>query len=540
MRIRPDRPVPTAVAVALPVTGAVHLFAASGSRGSGRRHRRKSAEEAGVGSYGRFRADLRDVLDRYGRRTSAPHKRFVLFLILVGTALRAWMLFKPITYDEAFAYVTFATQPFGAMISNYSHPANHILHTLLMKMSTAVFGIGLVPMRLPAFIAGVLTMPLFYLFVRGMFNRYIALMALALVASSGGLIEYSALAQGYSITWLCMVTALVLGRHFINENNSITAVLIGVSCAVGVWAVPGMVVVVAMVHLWLLFSLLFKYEQSLRSRLGNLFLSLVVFCFLGLLLYMPVILKHGLGQLFSHNALPEHTWKAFTRKYGDQALDVWAYFVDTAGTWVALLGFAGLSQAAFVSSKYRMLLFGMVLGCVPIVLLLADVGAPRMWLFTLYILHLSSAIAVFYVLKFVQDKLIPGFGKRSRTAGACLVLLLLAVPAMTTIKDRVPRFAEAAWAATYLAETLEPGDHVLADARWLAPLGFHLVANDVDLGVVGGAPTAGHVGFVVVDKSEGESMDLVLRGHALSSSAFADSTMVLDRGRIETFAARYR
>ena len=464
----------------------------------------------------------------------------MLFLILFGAALRAWMLFKPVTYEEAFTYVTFATQPFGAIMSDYSHPSNHILHTLLMKMSTGIFGVGLVPMRLPAFIAGVLTMPLFYIFVRGMFNRYIAVMALALVASSGGLIEYSALAQGYSITWLFMVAALVLGRHFINENNSITAVLIGMACALGVWALPGAVVMVAMVHLWLLFSLLFKYEQSLRSRLGNLLLSLVVFFFLGLLLYMPVVLKHGLDQLFSHNVMPQHTWKVFSKKYGDQALDVWAYFVDTAATWVALLGFLGLSQAAFVSSKYRMLMFGMLLGCVPIVMVLADVGPARNWLFTLYILHLSTAIALFYLLKFVQDKLIPGFGKRSRTAGACLVLLLLAVPAMSTIRDRVPRFAEAAWAATYLTETLEPGDHVLADARWQAPIGFHLVAHKVDLGVVGGAPTAGHLAFVVVDGSEGESMDFVLRHHGLTSSAFADSTMVLDRGRIETFAARYR
>src|SRR5436190_8190216 len=308
----------------------------SGSRGSGRRHRRGAADEAGAGIFKRFRSDLRDVRDRYRKRTSTAHKRFVLFLILFGAVLRAWMLFMPVTYEEAFAYLTFATRSFGTIMSDYSHPTNHILHTLLMKMSTSVLGPGLVSMRLPAFIAGVLTMPVFYLFVRGMFNRYIALTALALVASSGGLIEYGALAQGYSITWLCMVIALALGRHFINENNPVTAVLIGLACALGAWAIPAMIFIVAMIHIWLFLALVFKYDQSLRGRLSNLVLSLVVFILVALLLYLPVIMVHGLDQLFHHAALPERTWKVFALHYGDQALDLWAYFVVTAAVWVAL------------------------------------------------------------------------------------------------------------------------------------------------------------------------------------------------------------
>ncbi|MEO8590820.1 MAG: glycosyltransferase family 39 protein [Flavobacteriales bacterium] len=528
------------LASAAPVAGMWPVLAASGSRGSGRSHRRKVAEEAGTGMLTRFRADLRDVLLRYETRTSGPHRRFVLFLILVGTALRAWMLFKPVTYDEAFAYITFATQPFAGIISDYSHPSNHVFHTLLVKLSTGIFGTGLVSMRLPAFIAGVLTMPFFYLFVRGMFNRYIALMALALVASSGGLIEYSALSHGFSITWLCMVVALVLGRHLINENNPVSAVLIGVVCALGAWSVPTMFLIAAMIHIWLFLSLVFKYEQSLRARLVNLLLSLVVFILVALLLYLPVVMRHGLDQLFHHAVSPEHTWKLFTRHYGDEALDLWAYFSDTAAAWIAILGFAGLFQATYISSKYRMLTMGMALGSIPLVMLLAEVGPPRIWLFTLYIFHLSSAIALFYLLKFVQDKMLPGFGKRVRTAGACLLLLLLAVPGMSTIRHRVPRYPEAAHIADYLAKELQPGDHVLADVLWEAPIAFHLMAHDINVGVVGGAPTPGHMGYVAVSKQGDGSMDLVLRYNELDSMSFSEPTMVKEWERMEIFAARYQ
>ena len=64
-------------------------------------------------------------------------------------------------------------------MSDYSHPTNHILHTLLTKLSTGILGVGPVALRLPAFLAALLSMPVFYLFARGMFNRYIALIALA-------------------------------------------------------------------------------------------------------------------------------------------------------------------------------------------------------------------------------------------------------------------------------------------------------------------------------------------------------------------------
>lgn len=493
-----------------------------------------------MGAFARFRADVREVIDDYGVRTSPAHKRFVLFLLLAGTVLRAWMLSRPVSYDEAFAYVAFATRPIGTILSDHSHPTNHILHTLLAKLSTGIFGVGQVSLRLPAFFAGVLSMPLFYLFARGMFNRYIAIMALALVASSGGLIEYGALAYGYSLTWLCMTIALVLGRHFVKENNAVTALLIGLFCALGAWAMPSMIFIAAMIHLWLFFSLMFKYDQSLRARLTKLLLSLVVFVLLTLVFYTPVIMAHGLDQLFQQAAPPEHTWQRFTRTHTDQVLNVWVFFTDPVAPWIGLLAIAGLFHAFYISSKYRMLVFAMALGAIPLVMLLSDFGHARTWLYTLYIFHLSSAIAIFYLLKFVQDKLIPGFGKRARTAGACLVLLLPAVPAMPVIRDRLERFPEAQKAADHLARALKPGDHVLADVGWEAPMAFYLIDRDVSMGVIGGAPTKGHFAYVAVDRQGGGSFDLVLGHHELDPAAFAPPVRVEQWQRMDLFAARYK
>src|SRR5690606_34647780 len=104
------------------------------------------------------------------------------------------------------------SRPLGAILSDQVDPLNHVFHSLLAGISVSFFGVELVAMRFPAFLAAVLAMPLFYLFTRAMFSRYIAMIALALVASSAPLIEYGALAHGYSVTWLCMLAGLVLGR----------------------------------------------------------------------------------------------------------------------------------------------------------------------------------------------------------------------------------------------------------------------------------------------------------------------------------------
>lgn len=72
-----------------------------------------------------------------------------------------------------------------------------------------------------------------------------------------------------------------------------------------------------------------------------------------------------------------------------------------------------------------MLLFALVVGTVPIVLIQHVVDPPAVWTFSLLVFHLGSAIGLFYLLKVVRDKLLPTFTKAQRTlvAGAFVVLL---------------------------------------------------------------------------------------------------------------------
>lgn len=481
---------------------------------------------------------MRDVRERYGKQTSVAHKRFVLLLIIAGAALRTWLATKPITAQEAIAYMDYARLPIGEAISNYSLPINNVLHTVLTKWCTAIFGVSLIALRLPALLAGVLVLPFFYLFVRSMFNRYIALMALALVASSPCLMELSALAHGYSLTWLFMVLALVFGRHLVRENNAISAILLGLCCALCVWSVPSSITACLMVLLWALFSILTKYERSLGERTATLGLSLLVFLAAAALFYLPVIMSHGVDQLFHHATEEEHTWKDFSINYVENVMRLWVWIVDPAAWWVAVLGFAGLVHAAYISAKFRTLVIAMAVGAIPLSLILANGGEPWQWSYALFIFHLGMAIALFYLLKFVQDKLINSFGKRTRTAWASLIMLVgFSWPGMRVVEQRVQHLPEADACALFLAEAMSPSDGLCTDAVWRAPLDFAIRAQGTDPGPLHRSPQPGHELYVVLAPKSTE-YPMALLHCKEASEHYAAPVLVKDWQRMETFAAR--
>jgi hypothetical protein len=487
-----------------------------------------------------FRADVMERVMRYQRQTSGRHKRLVLLLIVGGVALRVWALGLPVIYDEAFTYTYYASRPWHVVLSDYSYPNNHILHTLLVKLSTGLFGIGRIALRLPALLAGVLVMPLFYLFVRAVFNRYIALMALALVAASGGLVEYSALGRGYSITWLLLVVGLLLGRHFVRRTDPMAALLLGVVSALGLWTIPTMLYSVALLYLWVLFQVLFDEDRD-RPRLFRLMLlSMGAGAVLSLVLYLPVLIVHGPGQLVYHETMLSNSWRDFRLKVLDNTFMVWVDLSSTTASWVGLLGLAGVVFAGFISVRYRSLLAAMVLGAVPLVLLQSMVAPPRVWLYTLFVLHLGSAIALFYLLKLVEEHIAPSFSKRDRTAWASLLLFItFGAGSVVILPERMPRYPDAEAMALSLPAKLGRNDRVLLQFPWEAPVEFELTAAGVDRALIYQPPAIGSMVYIVVGRKEEQSWEAVALHQGVAPAMLRDVRMVEDRPATAIFAARY-
>jgi predicted membrane-bound mannosyltransferase len=123
---------------------------------------------------------IKRLLDGWRNETKATRYSLVT-LFAIGTGVRLFFLFQPIMQDEAANYMYFAAKPLSFGLSHYPEPSNHLLNTFLMHWVTRILGNGVWAVRLPAFISGILLIPVIYLLIRRLYNRNTALLATALV-----------------------------------------------------------------------------------------------------------------------------------------------------------------------------------------------------------------------------------------------------------------------------------------------------------------------------------------------------------------------
>src|SRR5271157_1468700 len=78
----------------------------------------------------------------------------LLLAILALNVYRA--VTQSITTDEAFTYHRFVSQPFGGLLqpSDSNNANNHVLNSLLARVSIGLFGLSEFTLRLPSVVAG--------------------------------------------------------------------------------------------------------------------------------------------------------------------------------------------------------------------------------------------------------------------------------------------------------------------------------------------------------------------------------------------------
>lgn len=106
--------------------------------------------------------------------------------------------------------MAFGSRSFSTITSHYPVPNNHILHSLLMRASSLVFGDGETALRLPALVAGVLGIPAAWWLARGVSSSpWAAGLAAWVLALAPVHVGYSHMARGYSL--LVLLTAVAGG-----------------------------------------------------------------------------------------------------------------------------------------------------------------------------------------------------------------------------------------------------------------------------------------------------------------------------------------
>jgi len=273
------------------------------------------------------------------------HANWKLEASTVGLLLCAGILFRwremqlPLSVDEAITFVFFSSRSWIDILSDYSIPNNHILNTSLMAVSQFLFGSGPLALRLPAFLAGVLSIPLLYWFVRREFDGKAALLAVALAASAQPMVEFSSVARGYSFILLFFLISL-LSLSYWKEVPSIGAQTVFVlAFALSLYASPPALLAQGTAVLWLLLS---SPRAQLKSTVWFLICSGLAVATFVIVLYSPAILRVGLHSLVANPYAQSMSVGAFlqdTRVRSIQTLSCWMH----APPFVRMLFVAGLA-----------------------------------------------------------------------------------------------------------------------------------------------------------------------------------------------------
>lgn len=144
---------------------------------------------------------------RFDERLARPLAFVALAAAWLWNAARA--VTCAATTDEAFTALDFAGKPWLDMLAYYD-ANNHVLHTILVKLSLSAFGWNVVSLRLPALAAGLLYSTMIWRLGRRWFGDTLPLFAFcAFAAWAPPAAEYFSLARGYSMALAFFAWALL-------------------------------------------------------------------------------------------------------------------------------------------------------------------------------------------------------------------------------------------------------------------------------------------------------------------------------------------
>ena len=200
-----------------------------------------------------------------GRRTEAL---LAATAIGTGVVVATLQLDGVFSVDETETLMDFVVnQPFAVAAGRYDQPNNHVFHTILVWVAHQLGGLNRIVVRLPAFLAFCLLLPVLWRFVRDEYGPGAAVFATAFVSVSPHIISYATVARGYTLQFLLFATALVCGQRLVQRPGEQRwwAAWVG-ALALGLFTIPLMAFPVAVTATWMLLA---RWRRFGRDGLGS-------------------------------------------------------------------------------------------------------------------------------------------------------------------------------------------------------------------------------------------------------------------------------
>jgi len=464
---------------------------------------------------------LLDELREAWHAESRGHRIALVIILIVAVDLRLLYIAQPMRYDESVTWVYFARYPWHDALSLYTYPNNHLFHTALVKAFATMLGPSPWVLRLPAFLAGVLAVPATYVMTRALYGARAALLATALVASSGILVLYSTNARGYSLIVLAFLLLAIIGRRLIDGAPTSQWLSFAVVAALGLWTVPVMLYPLGAVCGWIALSLL----TSGRAReLRFMFIALAITALLTMLAYSPVVAREGIASITRNKFVTPTGWMQFFREMRETSWDAlasWSLGVPPAlSVPIAACAVAALVKHSVVSRSKVGLPLAVFVWCAWLLVVKHRAPFARVWI---WLVPLVAALAgAGLVAALESSSRIRRYTETRLPAIAVGLSLLWAMSvgmSYAVLLDRdTGTYREAEDAAVALKPILRPGDRVLAFMPTNGPLAYYFDRLGIPQTYLALDESKAKRLFLIADRAEGQSLQ-ALAAHTMAGDS---------------------
>ncbi len=271
-----------------------------------------------------FRQDFRPQPD------SNRHLAAMFVIMVCALAARLPDLNRYMLHDEAYTVLAFGASIQSAL-TDYHLPNNHVLHSVLVNLSTSLFGLDPWAVRLPAFAAGLLIIPAVSLFGARFYNRETGLFAALLAAFSPSLVSAATDARGYGLLMLFTLLAFAAADHVRLYRSLLGWGLLALLCALGFFTIPVMLFPFGIIFAWLFFENLLDPLPAYRNKWD--FIAWWAACGLAtaaltLLFYTPIFVYTGPAAVFSNNFVASMPWDVFDDYLPFRIVETWGFWIQ--------------------------------------------------------------------------------------------------------------------------------------------------------------------------------------------------------------------
>jgi hypothetical protein len=475
----------------------------------------------------RLRRDWRELRMRglvSLRRIGSAEWLGITLITILAIAVRWAPLFQPMRYDEAATWIDYASQPLVKSLADYRFPNNHLLHTLLVHASAALFGSEPWALRLPAFVAGILVVPLTWAAGRALYSPSAGLLSATLAATSASLTLYSTNARGYTIicclTLLAVVTAARLPRR---ENVAGWAVL-ALLGALGMWTIPVMLYPLAGIAVWL-WAEARAGDTVIEppAMAARLLWTTVATVSATAVLYLPVVARNGIALLVGNRFVRPQSRSSFFAELPQFYRDVWADWTRGWPWWVSALVAVGIVIAVVLRGSYARrsvsLAGAAIVAATGLLLLNGRIPYVRVWLYLLPLALIAAGGGMTSAWRRLATR-VPALRSRAASpsvlAGAITVMAIAGTSGLTrshvvwTADDTGVFPAGRAVAAALLARA-GGRDRVVASAPADLPLAYYLRATARGRSLLAASPDSAPRIWIVVDGARQQDVNVLLR-----------------------------